>query len=67
MSAEFFRAPSSNGQRVISCPQGSAACAADSADRYCRERGWTASSYERQETVAGRNYLADVLCTRTGR
>lgn len=65
MSAEFFTAPSDRGQRVESCRQGTAACAADAADRFCRSRGWTASSYERQETVFGRNYLADVLCTRT--
>lgn len=67
MSAEFFRAPESRGQRVESCRQGTAACTAESADRFCRSRGWTGSSYERQETVRGRNFLADVLCTRTRR
>jgi hypothetical protein len=66
MTAEFFRAPASGGQRVASCPTGGADCAAQVADRFCRSRGWTASSYQRQETVAGRIYLADVLCTRTG-
>lgn len=65
MSAEFFTAPAERGQRVESCRQGTAACAADAADHFCRGRGWAASSYERQETVFGRNYLADVLCTRT--
>lgn len=64
MSAEFFRAPENRGQRVES-RQGSATAASESADRFCRSRGWTASSYERLETVRGRNYLADVLCTRT--
>jgi hypothetical protein len=66
MSAEFFVAPSDARGRVESCRAGTAACAAQSADRFCRSRGWTAASYERQQTVAGRNYLADVLCTRTG-
>lgn len=68
MSAEFFPQPSDGNGRVLSCARGSgsASCAAQSADRFCQSRGWTASSYERQETVSGRNYLADVLCTRTG-
>lgn len=43
-----------------------AACAAQSADRFCRIRGWTAARCHRQETVRGANFLADVLCTRTG-
>jgi hypothetical protein len=64
-SAEFFPQPSDGNGRVISCTSGAAACTAQSADRFCQSRGWTASSYERQETVSGRNYLADVLCTRT--
>ncbi|WP_114952073.1 hypothetical protein [Sphingosinicella terrae] len=66
MSAEFFTQPSDGRGRVISCASGAAACAADSANRFCRSRGWTAASYHRQETVGGRNFLADVLCTRTG-
>ena len=65
MSAEFFPAPGDRGGRVPSCPSGAAACAAEAADRFCQRQGWTASSYERQETVSGRIYLADVLCTRT--
>lgn len=65
MSAEFFPQPSDRGGRTPSCNSGAAACAAQAADRFCQGRGWTASSYERQETVAGRAYLADVLCTRT--
>ncbi len=68
MVSEYFPQPSDGNGRVLSCPggSGSAACVAESADRFCQARGWTASSYERQETVAGRNYLSDVLCTRTG-
>lgn len=66
MSAEFFRAPENRGQR-IECRQGAAACASENADRFCRGRSWSGSSYERLETVRGRNYLADVLCTRGSR
>lgn len=65
MSAEFFPQPSDRGGRTPTCRQATAACAAEAADRFCQGRGWTAASYERQETVAGRAYLADVLCTRT--
>jgi hypothetical protein len=65
MSAEFHPQPAERGVRVLSCNSGAAACASDAANRFCRARGWTASSYERQETVSGRVYLADVLCTRT--
>lgn len=67
MSAEFFPAPADRRGRVESCSQGTASCAAEAADRFCRSEGWTASSYETQQTVRGRNYLADVLCTRTRR
>jgi hypothetical protein len=67
MSAEFFVAPTEGGRRVISCASGAAACAEQSADRFCRARGWTAARYHRQETVRNTNYLTDILCTRTGR
>jgi hypothetical protein len=65
MAAEFFPQPSDASGRVISCTSGAASCAAASADRFCQTRGWTAAAYQSQETVSGRNYLADVLCTRT--
>ena len=63
MSAEFFPQPSDRNGRVESCAQGTAACAQQSADRFCQSRGWTASAHETQETISRRNYLADVLCT----
>lgn len=66
MSAEFFTQPTDRNGRVQSCASGAAACTAESADRFCRSRGWTGAAYQRQETVSRRNYLADVLCTRTG-
>ncbi|HEY2356715.1 MAG TPA: hypothetical protein VGH86_04640 [Phenylobacterium sp.] len=64
MSAEFFPAPAERSVRVNSCEAGTAACTADSANAFCRAHGWTRSAYQRQETVAGKNYLADVLCVR---
>lgn len=68
MSAEFFPAPGRNGVRVLSCTSGSATanCAARTADSYCKSLGWGGSASQTQETVYGRVYLADVLCTRTG-
>ena len=66
MSAEFFAAPLSGGRRVVGSRSGTPAQAAEAADRFCRSRGWTASSHESLQTVGGVHYLADVLCTRTG-
>lgn len=67
MAAEFFPAPADRGGRVASCVAGTAACAQDSARRFCTARGWGGAAHAAQETVGGRNYLADVLCTRSGR
>lgn len=69
MAAEFFPAPSRNGRRVEACDRGqaTASCAARTADSFCRERGWNGAAREALETVNRRVYLADTLCTRTGR
>lgn len=68
MAAEFFPAPTTNGYRVRACVRGSAtaSCAARSADAYCRTAGWNGSKSEAIETVGRENYLADVLCARSG-
>lgn len=69
MAAEFFPAPgNSNGRRVLACGYGSASasCASETADNYCKSIGWAGSARQSMETVNGRVYLADVLCTRTG-
>lgn len=69
MAAEFFPAPGGrDGRRVLACGYGSATanCAARTADSYCKDLGWAGSASQRMETVNGNNYLADVLCTRTG-
>ncbi|MBX3561326.1 MAG: hypothetical protein KF780_05880 [Sphingomonas sp.] len=69
MAAEFFPAPVRNGRRVPACERGQATanCAAQTADRFCRERGWNGSAREALETVNRQVFLADTLCTRTGR
>jgi len=65
MASEFFPAPARGGYRVAACPTGtaSAACAQRNADRFCAESGWRRSARQMMETVRGRAYLADVLCT----
>lgn len=69
MSSEFFPAPGDrNGRRILSCTTGGATanCASRTADNYCKGLGYGGSASQTQETVYGRVYLADVLCTRTG-
>lgn len=66
MSAEFFPAPADARGRVEACRPWSVGCEEADANRFCRQRGWTAASYSRQQTVNGINFLADVLCTQTG-
>jgi hypothetical protein len=66
--AEFHTQPATNGYRVPACTSGSstAACAARAADTWCRSIGWNGSAREHMETVNRREYLADVLCVRSG-
>lgn len=66
--AEFHTQPGTNRTRMLACAIGSAnaACAARTADTYCRSIGWNGSAREHIETVNGREYLADVLCVRSG-
>jgi hypothetical protein len=68
MSGEYFPAPGRNGYRIRSCSNGgsTANCAERTADDYCKSLGYGGSASQTQETVYGRVYLADVLCTRTG-
>lgn len=68
MAAQFFAAPATRGYRVEACEYGSAtqSCAKRTADRFCADMGWRASARQALETVRGRVYLADVLCSNTG-
>lgn len=65
MASEFYPAPARGGQRVLACPVGNAtaSCAARNAQTFCSAMGWRRSARQMMETVRGRNYLADVLCT----
>lgn len=70
MASQFYPTPAQNGYRVLACDRSSSAgasCAAATADRFCEAMGWRASARELLETVNGRVYLADVLCSHTGR
>ncbi|WP_447932333.1 beta/gamma crystallin-related protein [Sphingopyxis fribergensis] len=66
--AEFHTQPAERNYRVLACARGSAtaACAAQTADTWCRSIGWNGSAREHMETISGRIYLADVLCVRSG-
>ena len=61
MASEYFVAPGEGGRRVEVQP-GTAEAMSRRATDYCRARGWRASPHARLQTVAGRVYLADVLC-----
>ena len=66
MAAEFFPAPESRGRRIDACNTqgGSAACITRAAENFCRSRGYVSARNSAAETVGGRIYLADVLCSR---
>jgi hypothetical protein len=68
MAAEFYSAPARNGYRVLACPSGNAtaSCAERSANQFCSAMGWRRAARQAMETVRGRVYLADVLCSTTG-
>lgn len=65
MASQFYSEPMYGRQRVVACASGagSALCAKQTADRFCRDANWrTARSFE-QQTLGRRAYLADVLCS----
>ena len=66
MAAEFFPAPESRGRRIDACNTqgGSAACITREAANFCRSMGYVSARNSAAETVGGRIYLADVLCSR---
>lgn len=68
MAAQFYPAPARNGYRVLACDFASAtsACAQQSAQSFCTSMGWRMTVRQAMETVRGRTYLADVLCSNTG-
>jgi hypothetical protein len=66
MAAEFFPAPEMRGRRIDACNNqgGSAACITREAQNFCRSVGYVSARNSAAETVRGRIYLADVLCSR---
>ncbi len=65
MAAEFFPNPRRGGV-ALECRTGTAACAKQTADAFCRSAGWNGSRNATLRTVARRNHVVDVLCVRTG-
>jgi hypothetical protein len=68
MAAQFYPAPAENRYRVLACRSGAATanCAQQTARRFCSNMGWRTAVRQSMETVRGRVYLADVLCSNTG-
>jgi len=66
MAAEFFPAPEYSGRRIDACQRegGSAACITRESDTFCKSAGYVRSKNGAAQTVGGRIYLADVLCSR---
>jgi hypothetical protein len=66
MASEFFVAPEESGNRVEVMSSATEAMAGK-ADQYCRSRGWRSAVHGRLQTAGGKVFLADVLCSDTGR
>ena len=62
MASEFFVAPDTGGAR-IEVPAGTSEAMSASARDFCRTRGWRYSVHARLQTLDGRTFLADVLCS----
>jgi hypothetical protein len=65
IASEYFVAPADRGGRV-EVQTGTAEAMSRRAIEFCQARGWRTSAHERLQSVAGRFYLADVLCADTG-
>jgi hypothetical protein len=64
LASEFFVMPDEGGSRV---EVGSDAVLPQRATEFCHAHGWGGSPYQREQSVGGRNYLADVLCSNAER
>ena len=67
MASEYFPSPRGQGGRVLACPTGgvAAACVNRQAASYCAALGYLRVRSVDMEPVAGKVYLADLLCSRT--
>lgn len=66
MAAEFFPTPQRGGAALQCRKGGSAACAKETADGFCRGLGWSGSRNASLRTVGRRVHVVDVLCVRSG-
>jgi hypothetical protein len=62
LASEYFIAPDSGGNRIL-IASGKSEEASRLAEEFCRARGWRTSAHERLQSIEGRAYLADVLCS----
>lgn len=60
LASEFFVMPQDNGNRIEVAANGGIL---ERATEFCRAHGWHVSAYAREQSIQGRRYLADVLCT----
>ena len=62
LASEYFIAPDAGGNR-LAVATGKSEEASRLAEEFCRARGWRTSAHERLQSIGGRTYLADVLCS----
>lgn len=62
LASEYFIAPDNAGNRIL-VASGKSEEASRLAEEFCRRRGWRTSTHERLQSIEGRTYLADVLCS----
>ena len=67
VASRYWPAPTYGSERILACPDGKASfnCAHDTAEDMCRRAGYRVVRYWQLQTVEGRAYLADILCTRS--
>lgn len=67
VASRYWPAPTYGSERILACPTGKASfnCAHDTAEDMCRRAGFRVVRYWQLQTVEGRVYLADILCTRS--
>jgi hypothetical protein len=67
VASRYWPAPTYGNERILACPNNKANfnCAHDTAEDMCRRAGYRVVRYWQLQTVEGRVYLADILCTRS--
>lgn len=67
VASRYWPEPTYGNERVLACAAGKSNlnCAHDTAEDLCRRAGFRQVRYWQLQTIAGRAYLADVLCVRS--